>query len=52
MQFCFKEKIGHNLEVYIDDVVIKSRKGCSLMSDLEETFINLRWFNINLNREN
>jgi hypothetical protein len=24
MQFCFKEQIGRNLEVYIDDIVIKS----------------------------
>jgi hypothetical protein len=24
MQFSFKEKIGHDLEVYVDDIVIKS----------------------------
>jgi hypothetical protein len=24
MQFCFKEEIGCNLEVYVDDIMIKS----------------------------
>jgi hypothetical protein len=42
MQFCFKEQIGHNLEVYVNDIMIKSRKSCSLITDLEETFNNLR----------
>jgi hypothetical protein len=37
MQFCFREKIGHNLKVYIDDIVMKSKKRCCLISDLEET---------------
>jgi hypothetical protein len=49
IQFCFKEKIGYSLKVYIDDIVIKSRKSCNLISGLEETFNNLRRFNIKLN---
>jgi hypothetical protein len=24
MQFCVKEQVGHNLEGYVDDIVIKS----------------------------
>jgi hypothetical protein len=48
MQFCFK---GHNLEVYVDDIVVISQKSSSVISDLEETFNNLRWFNIKLNLE-
>jgi hypothetical protein len=52
MWFCFKEQIGHNLKVYVNNIVIKSRKGCNLISDLEETFINLRRFNIMLNPKN
>jgi hypothetical protein len=48
MQFCFKEQIGCNLEVHVDDIMIKSRKRCSLISDLEETFNNLHRFNIKL----
>jgi hypothetical protein len=51
MQFCFKEQIRRNLKVYVDDVMIKSRKGCILISDFEETFNNLQWFNIKLSPE-
>jgi hypothetical protein len=51
MYFCFKEQIGCNLKVYVDDIVIKSRKSGSLISDLEETFKNLKCFNIKLNPE-
>jgi hypothetical protein len=48
MQFCFKGQIGHNLEVYVDDIIVKCQKSGSLISDLEETFNNLRQFNIKL----
>jgi hypothetical protein len=41
MQACLKEQIGHNVEVYIDDIVIKSAKADSLLDDLCETFANL-----------
>jgi hypothetical protein len=51
MKFCFKDKIGCNLEVYVDDIMTKSQKSGSLISDLEETFNNLWWFNIKLNPE-
>jgi hypothetical protein len=51
MQFCFKEQIGCNLDIYIDDIVAKSRKGSNLISDLEETFNNLKWSSIKLNPE-
>jgi hypothetical protein len=34
MQFCFKGQIGHNLEVYVNDIVVESRKGRSLIADL------------------
>jgi hypothetical protein len=51
MQFCFKGQIGCNLQVYIDDIVIKSQRSSSLIVDLEETFNNLKRFNIKLNLE-
>jgi hypothetical protein len=51
MQFCFKGPIGHNLEVYGDNIIIKSRRSGSLITDLEETFNNHRQFNIKLNQE-
>jgi hypothetical protein len=51
MQFYFKGKIGHNLEIYVGDIIMKSQKGSSLIAELEETFNNLRQFNIKLNPE-
>jgi hypothetical protein len=42
MQSCFMEQIRHNLKVYIDDIIIKTQQGNSLILDLEETFTNLR----------
>jgi hypothetical protein len=49
MQACLKEQIGHNIKVYIDDIVIKSTKADSLLDDLRETFAKLDWYNIKLN---
>jgi hypothetical protein len=51
MQSCFKGQIGHNLEVYIDDIIVKTRQIDSLTLGLEETFSNLWCFNIRLNPE-
>jgi hypothetical protein len=51
MQFCFEGQTGYNLEVYVDDIIIKSRKCNNLITSLEETFNNLRRFNIKLNSE-
>jgi hypothetical protein len=51
MQFCFKGQIGRNLEVYVDDIVMKSRQSTNPITDLEETFNSLRRFNIKLNPE-
>src|ERR1041385_6669520 len=44
-------KIGRNVEVYVDDIVIKSAEGSSLLADLAETFQSLRAYNIKLNPE-
>jgi hypothetical protein len=49
MQACLKEQIGRNIEVYVDDIVIKSSKADSLLEDLRETFANLDRYNIKLN---
>jgi hypothetical protein len=37
--------------VYVDDIVVKTRCGDSFILDLEETFTNLKHFNIRLNLE-
>jgi hypothetical protein len=49
MQSCFEGQIEHNLEVYVDDIIIKPWLGNSLILILEETFTNLKHFNIRLN---
>jgi hypothetical protein len=49
MQSYFEGQIGSNLEVYVDDIFVKTRLGSSLILEQEETFTNLRRFNIRLN---
>src|SRR5436190_1819296 len=51
MQRCLHDQLGHNMEAYVDDVVIKSRAKEDLISDLSETFTNLRRFRWKLNPE-
>jgi hypothetical protein len=51
MQFCFKEQIGWNLKVYVDNIMINSQKSGNLISNLEETLNNLWQFNIKLKME-
>jgi hypothetical protein len=38
---CFTDQIGRNIEVYVDDIVIKTKKSDDFIADLEETFSNL-----------
>jgi hypothetical protein len=49
MQNCLRSQIGRNIQFYIDDVVITTRKEESLISDLQETFDNLNRYKLNLN---
>ncbi|KAK1660338.1 hypothetical protein QYE76_048497 [Lolium multiflorum] len=42
-------QIGKNVQVYIDDVVITTKKGSTLIEDLKETFDNLDKFCLKLN---
>src|SRR3954470_7004276 len=42
-------KIGCNVHAYVDDIVIKSQLDNSLISDLQETFKNLRIYQMKLN---
>jgi hypothetical protein len=51
MQFCFKEHIGRNIKVHLNNIMAKPQKSDNLISDLEVTFNNLRQFNIKLNPE-
>jgi hypothetical protein len=49
MQNYLGRQIGRNIQVYIDDVVITTRKEESLISDLQETFDNLNKYKLKLN---
>ncbi|KAK1698561.1 hypothetical protein QYE76_015258 [Lolium multiflorum] len=42
MQRCLKDQIGRNMHAYVDDIVVMTRKGSDLISNLTETFDNLR----------
>ncbi|GJZ21873.1 reverse transcriptase domain-containing protein [Tanacetum coccineum] len=45
----FQKQIGQNLEVYVDDLVIKSRTEKEVIRDIEETFKTLGEINMKLN---
>ncbi|GJT08456.1 reverse transcriptase domain-containing protein [Tanacetum coccineum] len=45
----FHKQIGRNLEVYMDNLVIKSRTEDEIVRDIEETFKTLREINMKLN---
>ncbi|GJW88155.1 reverse transcriptase domain-containing protein [Tanacetum coccineum] len=45
----FEKQINRNLEVYIDDLVIKSYIEHEILTDIEDTFRNLRRINMKLN---
>jgi hypothetical protein len=49
MQNCLGSQIGRNIQVYINDMVITTRKEESLISDLKETFDNLNRYKLKLN---
>ncbi|GJS22442.1 reverse transcriptase domain-containing protein [Tanacetum coccineum] len=48
----FHRQIGRNLEVYVDDLVIKSCTEDEIVRDIEETFRTLRKINMKLNPNN
>jgi hypothetical protein len=47
-----ENQIGRNVEAYIDDIVVKSKKHADLFDDLKETFNNLRKYKMMLNPKN
>jgi hypothetical protein len=44
-----ENQIGRNVEAYIDDIVVKSKKRGDLLNDLKVTFDNLCKFNMMFN---
>jgi hypothetical protein len=49
MQACLHDQIGENVQVYVDDIVVKTRKEATLLEDLRQTFANLNRYSIKLN---
>jgi hypothetical protein len=49
MNRMFHDQIGKNVEVYIDDMLVKSKEEDDHLKDLEETFNTLRKYQIKLN---
>ncbi|GJS83583.1 reverse transcriptase domain-containing protein [Tanacetum coccineum] len=45
----FDSQVGRNIEVYVDDLVIKSYTEAKMLRDIEETFRTLRKINMKLN---
>ncbi|URD77573.1 Retrotransposon protein [Musa troglodytarum] len=45
----FAHQIGRNMEVYVDDMIVKSRTGSAHLTDLVETFATLRRYGMRLN---
>ncbi|XP_073120297.1 uncharacterized protein [Henckelia pumila] len=51
MDRVFASQIGRNVEVYVDDILVKSQDDVGLLADLEETFSTLRAYQVKLNPE-
>ena len=47
----FRDKIGHTVEVYIDDIVVKSKQEGRHIEDLQGTFEVFRQHKLRLNAE-
>ena len=49
MNRMFAPQIGRNVQVYVDDMLVKSRREEDHLKDLKETFYTLRSYNMKLN---
>nr|GEV49615.1 reverse transcriptase domain-containing protein [Tanacetum cinerariifolium] len=49
MDKAFNGQIGQNIEVYVDDLVVKSYTEAEMLRDIDETFRTLRKINMKLN---
>nr|GFB14651.1 reverse transcriptase domain-containing protein [Tanacetum cinerariifolium] len=49
MDKAFESQIGRNIEVYVDDLMVKSHTEAEMVRDIEETFQTLRKINMKLN---
>ena len=49
MNKMFAHQLGKNVQVYVDDMLVKSVRENDHLSDLQETFDTLRSYNMKLN---
>jgi hypothetical protein len=49
MQKCLADQIDRNIHAYMDDIAVMSKKQDDLIADMQETFNNLRKYNMMLN---
>jgi type VI protein secretion system component VasK len=52
VQIILEAQIGRNVEAYINDIVVKSKKQGDLLDDLKETLDNLHKYKMMLNPKN
>ena len=45
----FNKQIGRNMEVYVNDMLVKSKEELAHLDDLKETFTNLKQYQMKLN---
>ena len=45
----FSQQIGKNMEVYVDDMLVKSKEELAHLDDLKETFVTLKTHQMRLN---
>jgi hypothetical protein len=45
----FQDQIGRNVEIYVDDMLLKSIQAVDHVADLRETFNTLRQYKMKLN---
>ena len=45
----FSKQIGRNMEVYVDDMLVKSKEELAHLDDLKETFTTLKQYWMKLN---
>jgi hypothetical protein len=49
MDLIFHELLGNTVEVYIDDIVVKSAEFSSHVADLRKAFDKMRWYGLKMN---
>ena len=49
MNKMFARQLGRNVQVYVNDMLVKSVRESNHLSDLQETFDTLRSYNMKLN---